>query len=162
MKIAYLGTFVRRLGKKNYKPLANKKLKTVPFLALDFSAFQLRLRDGTPENCFFEMSSYECTSTSIWYRKIPKISPGAYIFPRRFLRGLFLEGLIRWEICLSKSAWLILGGKFTSQNRLGQLIVRSKFMSVVCGTFLLKLALRTQNLLKLSHASTLSIWSEEI
>ena len=28
------------------------------------------------------------------YRKIPKISPGAYIFQRPFLRGLFLEGLI--------------------------------------------------------------------
>ena len=27
------------------------------------------------------------------YRKIPKISPGAYIFQRHFLRGLFLEGL---------------------------------------------------------------------
>ena len=28
------------------------------------------------------------------YRKIPKISPGAYIFQRLFLRGLFLEGPI--------------------------------------------------------------------
>ena len=28
------------------------------------------------------------------YRKILKISPGAYIFQRPFLRGLFLEGLI--------------------------------------------------------------------
>ena len=28
------------------------------------------------------------------YRKIPKISPGAYIFQRPLLRGLFLEGLI--------------------------------------------------------------------
>ena len=28
------------------------------------------------------------------YHKIPKISPGAYIFQRPFLRGLFLEGLI--------------------------------------------------------------------
>ena len=28
------------------------------------------------------------------YRKIPKISPGAYIFQRPFLRGLFLEGLV--------------------------------------------------------------------
>ena len=28
------------------------------------------------------------------YRKIPKISPGTYIFQRPFLRGLFLEGLI--------------------------------------------------------------------
>jgi len=41
------------------------------------------------------------------YRKIPKISPGAYIFQKRpFLRGLFLEGLIfggayvRREICV--------------------------------------------------------------
>ena len=27
------------------------------------------------------------------YRKIPKISPGAYIFQRPFLRGLLLKGL---------------------------------------------------------------------
>ena len=40
------------------------------------------------------------------YRKIPKISPGAYIFERPFWRSLFLEGLIY-------------GGKFASQNRLG-------------------------------------------
>ena len=40
------------------------------------------------------------------YRKIPKISPGAYIFPRPFLRGLFLEGFIY-------------GGKFAFQSRLG-------------------------------------------
>ena len=42
----------------------------------------------------------------LYYRKIPKISPGAYIFQRPFLRGLFLEGLIY-------------GGKFAFQNRLG-------------------------------------------
>ena len=41
------------------------------------------------------------------YRKIPKISPGAYIFQRPFLRGLFLEELIfggaylRRKICIS-------------------------------------------------------------
>ena len=40
------------------------------------------------------------------YRKIPIISPGAYIFERPFWRSLFLEGLIY-------------GGKFASQNRLG-------------------------------------------
>ena len=40
------------------------------------------------------------------YRKIPKISPGAYIFQRPFLRGLFLEGpmfggaYVRREICV--------------------------------------------------------------
>ena len=42
----------------------------------------------------------------VTYRKIPKISPGAYIFQRPFLRGLFLEGLIY-------------GGKFAFQNRSG-------------------------------------------
>ena len=48
------------------------------------------------------------------YRKIPKISPGAYNFQRPFLRGLFLEGLIfggayvRREICVSKSIGLAL------------------------------------------------------
>ena len=40
------------------------------------------------------------------YHKIPKISPGAYIFQRPFLGGLFLEGLIY-------------GRKFAFQNRLG-------------------------------------------
>ena len=46
------------------------------------------------------------------YHKIPKISPGAYVFQRPFLRGLFLEGLIfrgsyaRREICVSKSIGL--------------------------------------------------------
>ena len=46
------------------------------------------------------------------YRKILKISPGAYIFQRPFLRSLFLEGLIfggaylRREICVSKSIGL--------------------------------------------------------
>ena len=43
------------------------------------------------------------------YRKIPKISPGAYIFQRPFLRGLFLEGLY--------SEGLIYVGEFAFQNR---------------------------------------------
>ena len=48
------------------------------------------------------------------YRKIPTVSPGAYIFQGLFLRGLFLEGLIyggtylRREICVSKSIGLAL------------------------------------------------------
>ena len=40
------------------------------------------------------------------YRKIPKISPGDYIFQRPFLRSLSLEGLTY-------------GGKDAFQNRLG-------------------------------------------
>ena len=49
-----------------------------------------------------------------FYCKIPKINPGAYIFQRPFLRGLFLKGLIfggayLWrEICVFKSIGLAL------------------------------------------------------
>ena len=32
------------------------------------------------------------------YRKIPKVSPGAYIFQRPFLRGLSTEGNLRFKI----------------------------------------------------------------
>ena len=48
------------------------------------------------------------------YRIIPKISPGAYIFQRPFLRDLYLEGLVfggaylRREICVSKLIGLAL------------------------------------------------------
>ena len=51
------------------------------------------------------------------YRKIPKISPGAYIFQRPFWRGLFLEGpifggaYVLREICVSKSIGLACSGK---------------------------------------------------
>ena len=44
------------------------------------------------------------------YRKIPKISPGAYIFQRPFLRGLSTEGNLRFKI---DWASLIAGRKFT-------------------------------------------------
>ena len=55
------------------------------------------------------------------YRKIPKISPGAYIFQRAFLRGLFLDGLIfggayvRREICvkIDRASLQLVGRKFT-------------------------------------------------
>ena len=62
-------------------------------------------------NCIFFYSLFRRkTSQASYnyseYRKIPKVSPGAYIFQRPFLRGLFLEGLIN-------------GGKFAFQNRLG-------------------------------------------
>ena len=72
-----------------------------------------------------ESVAYITKPLNNFHRKIPKISPGAYIFQSPFLRGLFLEGLIfggaymRREMCVTKSARLILGGKFASQNRLG-------------------------------------------
>ena len=59
----------------------------------------------------FGLSVVHCSER---YRKIPKISPGAYIFQRPSLRGLFLEGRIfggaylRKEICVSQSIGLAL------------------------------------------------------
>ena len=44
------------------------------------------------------------------YCKIPKISPGAYIFHRPFLRGLCTEGNLHFTI---DWASLIVGSKFT-------------------------------------------------
>ena len=55
------------------------------------------------------------------YRKIPKISPGAYIFQRPFFEGLIFGGAyLRKEICVSKSiglpcsgfGWLMFGGAY--------------------------------------------------
>ena len=43
------------------------------------------------------------------YRKIPKISPGAYIFQRPCLKGLSTEGNLRFKI---DWASLIVGSKF--------------------------------------------------
>ena len=50
------------------------------------------------------------------------MSPGAYIFQRPFLRGLYSEGLMY-------------GGKFAFQNRLGQLVVGRKFTILLCFYF---------------------------
>ena len=58
-----------------------------------------------------------CSRLYLTYRKIPIISPGAYIFQRPFLRGSALEGLIfggayvRREICVTKSIGLACGGE---------------------------------------------------
>ena len=53
-------------------------------------------------------------------RKISKISLGAYIFQRPFLRGLLLEGLIFGGAYPTE-------GNFRLQIDLASLIVRSKF-----------------------------------
>ena len=47
---------------------------------------------------------------ALTYRKIPKRSPGAYIFQRLFLRGLSTEGNLRFKIDWDS---LIVGRKFT-------------------------------------------------
>ena len=54
-------------------------------------------------------SHFACPGSKLYvliYRKISKISPGAYISQRLFLRGLFLEGLMYRR-------------KFVFKNRLG-------------------------------------------
>ena len=77
------------------------------------------------------------------YRKFENELRGLY-FSKAFFEGLiFGEAYIRKKNCISKSARLTLGGKFASQNRLGQLIVGMKFKSATCRKVLLKLALRT-------------------
>ena len=48
--------------------------------------------------------------TDTYIRKISKISPGAYILQRPFLRGLSAEGNLRFKI---DWASLIVGRKFT-------------------------------------------------
>ena len=53
------------------------------------------------------------------YRKIPKITPGTYIFQRPFLRGLYSEGLMY-------------GGKSAFQNRLGSLQWEGNLTFLLC------------------------------
>ena len=53
---------------------------------------------------------FGCFSSFLKYRKIPKISPGAYIFQRPFWRGLSTEGILRFTI---DWASLEVGSKFT-------------------------------------------------
>ena len=82
-------------------------------------ARQFRVKTTKARNCLTYM--LDCivmqmrkTNPEKSYRKIPKISPRAYIFQRPFSWGLFLEGLtfggayLRREICVSKLTGLAL------------------------------------------------------
>ena len=61
-----------------------------------------------------------------------------------------LGGACIWrEPCVSKSARLILGGKFASEKRLGWLIVERKFMSVI-----LQKVFTETNLEDIDHSKT--------
>ena len=57
-------------------------------------------------HCQLIFSKWEAKRKPLILRKIPKISPGAYIFQGPFSRGLYSEGLIY-------------GGKFAYPNRFG-------------------------------------------
>ena len=69
------------------------------------------------------------------YRKIPKISPGAYIFQRPFLGDLFWRACVQREICVSKLVvwrkfiifalfWFVFESKFHVQAPRGAYIRR--------------------------------------
>ena len=78
----------------------------------------LHLLSKVSRSYFFPL--FVWSSTPLWlflpgisiqkYRKIPKISPGAYIFQRPFLRGSSTEGNLRFKL---DAASLIVGSKFT-------------------------------------------------
>ena len=72
------------------------------------------------------------------YHKIPKISPGAYIFQRPFLRGLYVWRGLSWrDICISKliglDLWLegnlplLLCGQFPSTSPQWGLYLEEQF-----------------------------------
>ena len=65
---------------------------------------------GTTFSLKFNSTAYVRQVLILAYRKIPKISPGTYIFQRPFLRGLSTEGKLRFKI---DWASLIVGSKFT-------------------------------------------------
>ena len=63
---------------------------------------------------------------TVKYRKIPKISPGAFIFQRPFLRGLYSEGLIFREAYIRRG--LSTEGNLRFKIDWASLIVGSKFI----------------------------------
>ena len=69
----------------------------------------------TTETVVFELRPYlkhiKINILKVKYRKIPKISPGAYIFQRFFLRGLSTERNLRFKI--DWASLMIVGRKFT-------------------------------------------------
>ena len=66
------------------------------------------IKTATKKKQANDFNKSDDVTMGVTYCKIPKISPGAYIFQMPFLRGLFLEGVIfggaylRREICVSK------------------------------------------------------------
>ena len=63
-----------------------------------------------------KLFGYKTELSTVKFRKCFR----AYIFVKGLFEALIFGGAYMWrEICIQKSARLILGGKFTSQNRLG-------------------------------------------
>ena len=77
----------------------------------------LVVRRGSDGGCYVELPTHLVTWVNVHksiYRKIPKISPWAYIFSKALFEGLILGGggaYVRREICVSKSIGLACSGK---------------------------------------------------
>ena len=83
-----------------------------PFISGAWSVYECATKQNKKKTVLYMYFKFQYSAHV--YHKIPKISPGAYIFQRSFLRGLFFEGLIfggaylQREICVSKSIGLAL------------------------------------------------------
>ena len=98
-KISQSNHYSWSLSEETAKTFLDDSFRNFPFFLPSFKR--------PPCAWFISMFAQCITLPGVWeYRKIPKISPEAYIFQRPFYRGLLLEGLIY-------------GGKFAFQNRLG-------------------------------------------
>ena len=75
--------------------------------------------------CFVFAYLFCCFSINT-YRKIPKISPGAYIFQRPFLRGLYLEGQFNGGFFA-----LMFGGAYTCGGAYFRNFTVPKFITVI-------------------------------
>ena len=74
--------------------------------------------------CKYEIPFVIILCSLVSYRKIPKISPGAYIFLKALFEGLIFGGAYVWrEICASKSIGLACNrGQIPSTRSPGGLI----------------------------------------
>ena len=90
--------FFSRLSSRPFPPLVCRLFPRPFFSSFCSTSFTA---DHIHQRLIYALKRFDICN----YRKISKISTGAYIFQRPFLRGLFLEGLIY-------------GRKFAFQNRL--------------------------------------------
>ena len=136
--------------------MPESKTALVDCLTCIWGEFSIK-SSGFQRNCRISrasLSNQAMTKETRKYRKIPKISLGAYVFQRLFLRGLFIEGLIfggaylRREIdwgSLIVEGWVegkftvfalfyfVIEGNFPSTSRRGGLYLVRRFNGCVTG-----------------------------
>ena len=92
-------------------------------LFFGWTTFTFGLRQESEQDFRISLCLFTSFSGGLRCRQIPQNSdnkPRGLCFSKALFEGLIFGGAyIRREVCVSKSARLILGGKFASQNRLG-------------------------------------------